>query len=256
MAKIKLTKKKPEKRLRKYLKRRAGRARSGRVTVRHRGGGARRLYRIIDFGQKTMDKPGKVIALEYDPYRTGYLMLLQYDNNKKAYKIAPEGIKTGDTVLVSEKAEIKIGNRMKLKNILPATQIFNIELNPGKGGQIVRSAGASALVLSHEGKYTHLKMPSKEIRKVLSECFATIGQVSHAGHRYEKLRKAGQTRLKGRRPQNRGTVMSPRAHPHGGGEGKTPIGLPHPKTPWGKPARGVKTRRRKSTEKYIIKRRK
>ena len=204
----------------------------------------------------------------------------EFDNNQIKYKVDETGNKTEFPVAISlgtsgiqafygileniirnsgrhsDKAEIKIGNRMKLKNIPIGTQVFNIELSPGKGGQIVRAAGTSAQVLAHEGKYTHLKMPSKEIRKVLSECFATIGQVSHPTHRYEKLKKAGQVRLKGRRPQVRGTVMSPRAHPHGGGEGKTPIGLPYPKTPWGKPARGVKTRKRKWTDKYIIKRRK
>lgn len=251
-----LTKKKPEKKLLIRLKRRAGRARSGRITVRHRGGGAKRLYRKIDRGQKRMDAPARVLALEYDPYRTAYLMLLEYSDAKKSYRLAPQGIKIGETVITSEAAEIKIGNRLKLKNIPVGTEVFNIELTLGKGGQIVRSAGTSAQVLSREGKYTNLKMPSKEIRKMLSECFATIGRVSHPEHKYERLKKAGQTRLKGRRPQVRGTVMSPRAHPHGGGEGKTPIGLPYPKTPWGKPARGVKTRRRKSTDKYIIKRRK
>lgn len=251
-----LTKKKPEKRLLVRLNKRAGRAHSGRLTVRHHGGGAKKLYRIVDFGQRKIDTPAKLIALEYDPNRTALLMLLEYQDGEKVYRLAPAGIQVGDTVVVSEAAEIKIGNRLKLKNVPVGTNIFEIELSPGKGGQIVRSAGTSAQVLSREDKYTHLKMPSKETRKVLSECFATVGQASHTEHRYEKLRKAGQTRLKGRRPRVRGTVMSPRAHPHGGGEGKTPIGLKYPKTPWGKPARGVRTRRRKSTDKYIIKRRK
>ena len=250
-----LTKKKPEKRLLLRLKKRAGRARSGRITVRHRGGGVKRLYRIVSFKQEKKDILAKVIALEYDPYRTAYLMLLEYSDGKRAYRLAPHGIKVGGEVIVSEKAEAKIGNRSKLRNIPIGTDVFNIELKPGKGGQIVRAAGTSALVLSHEAKYTLLKMPSKEIRKVLSQCFATVGQVSHTEHKYEKLRKAGQVRLKGRRPQVRGTVMSPRAHPHGGGEGKTPIGLPYPKTPWGKQAIGGKTRRRKWTDKYIIKKR-
>jgi len=251
-----LTKEKPEKKLLLRLKKRAGRSKSGRITVRHRGGGVKRLYRIVDFGQKKKDIPAKVIALEYDPYRTAYLMLLEYEDGKKCYRLAPHDIKVGDKVKISETTEIKIGNRLKLKNIPVGTEVFNVELKPGRGGQIVKAAGTAAQVLAHEQKYTHLKMPSKEVRKVLSECFATIGRVSHPEHRYKKLKKAGQTRLKGRRPQVRGTVMSPRAHPHGGGEGKTPIGLPHPKTPWGKPARGVKTRKRKSTDKYIIKRRK
>jgi len=251
-----LTKKKPEKKLLLRLRKSAGRARTGKITIRHRGGGVKRLYRIINFGQEKKDQIAKVIALEYDPYRTAFIALLEYPDGQRVYRLAPHDIKIGDEVVIADKAEIKIGNRMKLKNIPIGTQVFNIELSPGKGGQIVRAAGTSAQVLAHEGKYTHLKMPSKEIRKVLSECFATIGQVSHPTHRYEKLKKAGQVRLKGRRPQVRGTVMSPRAHPHGGGEGKTPIGLPYPKTPWGKPARGVKTRKRKWTDKYIIKRRK
>jgi large subunit ribosomal protein L2 len=251
-----LTKKKPEKRLLIRLKKRAGRSRSGRITVRHRGGGVKRLYRKVDFGQERIDAAAEVLSLEYDPYRTTRIMLLKYSNGGKAYRLAPEGIKVKDKVITAEEAEIKIGNRIKLKNIPIGTSVFNIELKPNKGGQIVRSAGASALVLAHENKYTHLKMPSKEIRKVLSSCFATIGQTSYATHKYSKLRKAGQTRLKRKRPQVRGTVMPPSAHPHGGGEGKTSIGMPYPKTPWGKPARGVKTRRRKSTDKYIIKRRK
>lgn len=251
-----LTKKKPEKKLLVRLKKRAGRNKAGRITVRHRGGGAKRFYRKVSFGQERINDSAKVIALEYDPYRTAFLMLLEYPDTEKAYRLAPRGIKIQDTIQIAEKTEIKFGNRLKLKNIQIGIEVFNVELIPGNGGKIIRSAGTSAQVLAHEGKYTHLKMPSKEIRKVLSECFGTIGQVSHSEHRYEKLRKAGQTRLKGRRPQVRGTVMSPRAHPHGGGEGKTPIGMPGPKTPWGKPARGVKTRRRKLTNKYIIKRRK
>lgn len=251
-----LTKKKPEKRLLLYLKRRAGRAKSGRVTIRHRGGGAKRLYRLVDFGQEKINKPGKVIALEYDPYRTAYLILLEYPDGSKAYQLAPTDIKIGDDVIISEKTKVKTGNRMKLKNIPIGTFVYNIEITPEKGGQIVRSAGTNAQILTHDEKYTHLKMPSKETRKILSECYATIGQISRPEHRYQKLRKAGQTRLKGRRPQVRGTVMSPRSHPHGGGEGKTPIGLKYPKTPWGKHALGVKTRKRKWTDKYIIKRRK
>ncbi|MBL7156251.1 MAG: 50S ribosomal protein L2 [Candidatus Pacebacteria bacterium] len=250
------TKKEPEKRLLIRIKRRAGRAKSGRITVRHQGGGAKRLYRIIDFGQKRKDEQAKVIAIEYDPYRTSYLILLEYPDGKKVYRLALDQIKVGDSIVIAEKAENKIGNRMKLINIPLGVMVCNVEMIPEKGGKIVRSAGASALILSHEGKYTHLKMPSKEIRKILSQCYATIGQISNTEHRYKKLRKAGQTRLMGKRPQVRGTVMSPRAHPHGGGEGKTPIGMPAPKTPWGKPARGVKTRRNKSTNKYIIQTRK
>jgi len=256
MAKKKIfTKSKPEKKLLKRLKKRAGRSKSGRITVRHKGGGVKRLYRIISFGQEELGKKGKVIALEYDPYRAAYIMLLEYEDGKKYYRLAPHEIKVGDTIEINNKAEIKTGNRMRLKNMPIGTEVFNIELIPQKGGQIVRSAGTSAQVLAHEGKYTNLLMPSKEIRKVLAENFATVGKVSRPEYRYEKLKNAGQTRLKGKRPQVRGSVMSPRAHPHGGGEGKTTIGLSHPKTPWGKPAIGTKTRKRKWTEKYIIKKR-
>lgn len=254
--KKKITKNKPEKKLVKRITRRAGRAKSGRITVRHRGGGAKRLYRIIDFGQKIRDEEGEVKAIEYDPFRTANIMLVLYPGGKKQYRLAPNGMEVGEKIIIGDKVPIKRGNRLRLKNIPIGTEIFNIELAPNKGGQIVRSAGTSAQILAHEGKYTNLLMPSKEARKILSQCFATIGRVSRTEHKYQKLEKAGQTRLKGRRPQVRGTVMSPKAHPHGGGEGKTPIGLPHPKTPWGKPARGVKTRRRKNTNKYIIKKRK
>jgi len=250
------TKKKPEKRLLIRLKKRAGRSKSsGRLTVRHSGGGLRKRYRIVDFGQEKINQPGKIIALEYDPNRTAYLMLVQYADGKKSYQLAPQSISIGDEIITAEQAKPKTGNRIKLKNIPLGTAVYNIELNPQKGGQIVRSAGASALILSQEGKYTTLKMPSKEIRKILSECFASIGQISFPEHRYQKLRKAGQVRLKGRRPEVRGTAMNPPDHPHGGGEGRTPRGLPYPKTPWGKPALGVKTRKRKNTDKYIIKRR-
>ncbi len=250
-----ITKHKPEKKLLVRLKKHAGRNSAGKITIRHRGGGAKRLYRLINLGQERIDQPAQVIGIEYDPYRTAYIMLLEYEDGKKAYRIAPKGIKTRESVVVAEKALIKIGNRARLENIPIGTMVFNIELVPEQGGKIVRSAGVSAEVLAHEGKYTNIKMPSKEIRKVHRKCFATIGRVSHFDHRFEKLRKAGQTRWRRRRPQVRGTVMAPNAHPHGGGEGKTPVGMPGPKTPWGKPARGVKTRRRKSTSKYIIKRR-
>jgi len=250
------TKTEPEKKLIVKLQRRAGRGNFGKITVRHKGGGAKRFYRMVNFGQERIDEPVKVIAFEYDPYRPAYLMLLEYADGKRCYRLAPHGIKIGDTVITSEKTEIKIGNRMKLKNMPIGTEVFDVELKLGMGAQMVRAAGATAQILAQEGKYIHLKMPSKEVRKVLSESFATIGQVSHPEHRYEKLRKAGQSILKGIRPHVRGTVMSPRAHPHGGGEGKTPIGMPFPKTPWGKPARGVKTRKRKNTNQFIIEKRK
>lgn len=250
-----LTKKEPEKKLLLSLKKNAGRSRSGRITVRHRGGGVKRLYRIVDFGQEKLGTPAKVIALEYDPNRTAFLMLLEYQDGEKRYQIAPHDIKIGDEIICSEETEIKIGNRMKLKNIPVGTMVYNIEIQPGQGGRLVRSAGTAAKVLAQEEKFTHLEMPSKEVRKIFSECFASIGQVSHPTKRFEKIGKAGRRRLKGWRPTVRGGAMIPPDHPHGGGEGKTPIGLKHPKTPWGKPALGVKTRKRKNTDKYIIKRR-
>ena len=253
--KIKLSKERPEKKLLVSLKKKAGRGRSGRITVRHRGGGRRKLYRILDFGQEKMDIPAKVKSLQYDPNRTAYIMLLEYKDGEKRYRLAPNAIKVEDEIVCSEKAPIRIGNRIKLKNIPAGTQIYNIEIRPGGGGKLVRGAGGAAKVLSKEGKYCNLEMPSKEVRKILAEAFATIGQVSHPEKRFEKIGKAGSKRRKGWRPVVRGAAMNPKDHPHGGGEGKTPIGLPYPKTPWGKIAIGGKTRRRKHTDKYIIKRR-
>jgi large subunit ribosomal protein L2 len=251
-----LTKKEPEKRLLLAFKKRAGRARTGRITVRHRGGGVKRLYRIVDFGQEKLGIPGKVIAVEYDPYRTAFIALVEYQDGEKRYILAAHDLKVGDEIICAEKTEIKIGNRMKLKNIPVGTQVYNIELEPGRGGKIVKAAGTSAKVLAQEEKFTHLEMPSGEIRKVSQECFASIGQVSHPEKKFEKIGKAGRRRLKGWRPTVRGTAMNPPSHPHGGGEGRAPIGLKYPKTPWGKPALGVKTRKRRWTDKYIIKRRK
>ncbi|MDI6603271.1 MAG: 50S ribosomal protein L2 [Patescibacteria group bacterium] len=251
-----LTKKEPEKKLLISLKKRAGRGRSGRITIRHRGGGVKRLYRLIDFGQEKLGQKGKVIALEYDPNRTAYIALVEYSDGEKRYILASKDLKIGDEIVCQEAAEIKIGNRMKLINVPVGTPVYNIELEPGKGGKMVRSAGTSAKVIAQEPPYTHLEMPSKEIRKVSQQCFASIGQVSHPEKRFEIIGKAGRRRLKGWRPTVRGTAMIPPSHPHGGGEGKTPIGLKHPKTPWGKPAKGVKTRKKKWTDKLIIKRRK
>lgn len=250
-----LSKKNPEKGLLLPLKKKAGRAVSGRVSVRHRGGGVKRLYRKVDFGEEKIDIPAKVVALEYDPNRTAYLMLLEYEDGEKRYRLSPHGIRVGEGVICSNATEVNLGNRMKLKNIPVGTAVYNIEIMPQKGGQLVRGAGTAAKVLSREGKYCHLEMPSKEIRKILSESFATVGQVSHPEKRFEKIGSAGGRRRKGWRPAVRGTVMNPRDHPHGGGEGRAPVGLPHPKTPWGKPALGVKTRKRKKTDKFIIKRR-
>ncbi len=250
-----LTKKEPEKKLLLPLKKKAGRNFSGKITIRHRGGGVKRLYRLIDFGQEKLGQKGKVVALEYDPNRTAYIALIEYEDGEKRYILAAKDLKVGDEIICQEAAEIKIGNRMKLINVPIGIQVYNIELEPGKGGKIVRSAGTSAKVISQEPPYTHLELPSKEIRKVSQQCFASIGQVSHPEKRFEIIGKAGRRRLKGWRPTVRGGAMIPPAHPHGGGEGKTPIGLKYPKTPWGKPARGVKTRKKKWTDKYIIKRR-
>lgn len=250
-----LTKKKPEKRLLVYLPKRGGRARSGRITIRHRGGGEKRLYRIIDFGQEKLNIPAKIAAIEYDPNRTAFIMLLKYQDDDKRYRIAPNGIKVGEEVICADKAEIKLGNRMQLGGILVGTMVFEVELQPGRGGQLARSAGSGATVLAHEGKYTNLGMPSGEVRKILSACFASVGAVSRPEHIYVNLGKAGKSRYLGKRPHVRGTAMNPVDHPHGGGEGRAPIGLKAPKTPWGKPALGVKTRRRKWTDKYILQRR-
>jgi len=250
-----LTKKEPEKKLLKFIKKKAGRARSGRITVRHRGKGAKRLYRIIDFGQEKLGLQAKVVALEYDPYRTSFIALLEYQDGEKRYILAPQNLKIGDEIIISEKAGIRPGNRRKLKNIPVGTQLYNIEIEPGKGGKLVRGAGTAAKILAQEGKFVHLEMPSSEIRRISRECFASIGMVSRPEHKFTTLSKAGRTRHMRRRPAVRGTAMVPADHPHGGGEGRAPIGLKHPKTPWGRPALGGKTRKKKWTDKYIIKRR-
>ena len=230
---------------------------SGRITTRHKGGGVKKLYRIIEFSQTIMDMPAKVIALEYDPNRTAFIALIEYANGNKQYIIAPQDLKVDDQVVFSEKAALTAGNRIKLKNIPVGTNVYNIELDPGRGGKLVRSAGSAAQVLAQENGYTNLKMPSTEIRKVSGECFANIGMVSNPENKYYTVGKAGKSRMKGRRPHVRGSAMNPVDHPHGGGEGRQPIGLKHPKTPWGRPALGVKTRNRKKwTNKYIIQRRK
>ncbi len=250
-----LSKKKPEKKLLLSIKQKAGRSSSGRVSVRHRGGGVKRLYRVVDFGQEKMGIPAKVVAIEYDPNRSAFLALLEYADGEKRYRLAPHNLKVGDDIICAEKEEPKLGYRMRLENIPAGVGVYNIELMPDRGGKIIRSAGASATILAKEGKYCHLEMSSKEVRKVPLKCFASIGQVSHPEKRFEKIGTAGSKRRKGWRPVTRGKAMNPRDHPHGGGEGKTPIGLRYPKTRWGKHALGVKTRRRKSTNKYIIKRR-
>ncbi len=251
-----LTKKKPEKKLLLTLKRKAGRGAGGRISVRHKGGGVKKRYRIIDFGQAKIDIPAKVIAFEYDPNRTAFIVLLEYQDKEKRYRLAPQDLKVGDEVIISEKTEVRPGNRMKLKNIPIGTFVFNLEIIPNKGGKLVRGAGTAAKVMAYEAGFTHLVLPSSETRKISGNCFATCGQISFPEHRFVVLGKAGRVRKKGIRPTVRGSAMNPVDHPHGGGEGKTGIGLKYPKTPWGKPALGVKTRRRKNTNKYIIKRRK
>ncbi len=253
-----LTKKKSEKSLTKYVRRSNGRSKaSGRITTRHKGGGVKKLYRVIEFSQTKMDMPATVIALEYDPNRTGFIALLEYADKTKQYIIAPQGLKVGDSIMFAENAPLTPGNRLRLKNIQVGTSVYNIELEPGRGGILVRSAGNAAQVLAQEHGFTNLKMPSSEVRKVKDECFATVGMVSNPENRFYRVGKAGKSRLKGRRPHVRGSAMNPVDHPHGGGEGRQPIGLKHPKTPWGLPALGVKTRyKKKWTNKYIISRRK
>ncbi len=252
-----LTKKKAEKSLLKYIKRNVGRGNSGRITVRHKGGGVKKLYRIIEFSQTKIDMPAKVIALEYDPNRTAFIALIEYTDKQRQYIISPQGLKVNDEIIFSKKAPLTPGNRTQLKNVPVGLMVYNIELEPGKGGKIVRSAGSSAQVLASDGNYVSLKMPSTEVRKFLGECFASIGMVSNPENRFYTLGKAGKSRLKGRRPHVRGSAMNPVDHPHGGGEGRQPIGLRYPKTPWGKHALGVKTRKRnKWSNKLIISRRK
>lgn len=252
-----LSKAPSEKRLLKYVRRSVGRSKAtGRITTRHKGGGVKKLYRIIEFAQKRIDAPAKVVALEYDPNRTGFIALIEYTDKERQYIIAPQGLKAGDEIVFAEKAPLNPGNRVKLKNIPVGTAVYNVELDPGKGGKLIRSAGSSAQVLAQEEGYTNLKMPSTEVRKFHSECFATIGMVSNPENRFYRVGKAGKSRMKGRRPHVRGSAMNPVDHPHGGGEGRQPIGLKHPKTPWGLPALGVKTRNRKKwTNKFIISRR-
>ncbi len=250
-----ITKTEPEKSLLRPLKKKAGRNVQGRITVRHRGGGHKRLYRLIDFKRDKHGIPARVASIEYDPNRSARIALLVYADGEKRYIIAPLGLRVGDTVMSGPDAEIRVGNALPLERIPLGTQVHNVELYPGRGGQLVRAAGTSAQVLAKEGDYVTLRLPSGEVRLVRKECMATIGQVGNVEHGNIKLGKAGRKRWLGRRPHVRGSAMSPRDHPHGGGEGRTPIGLPGPKSPWGKPTLGKKTRRNKATDKYIIRRR-
>lgn len=249
-----LTKKKPERSLTVKLKKHAGRDRRGRISVRHHGGGAKKLYRQVDFKFLPFEGKAKVLALEYDPYRAAFIALLEMPNKSKKYIIAPDSLKVGAEITSGVKS-LKIGNRLRLADIPVGVQIHNVELQPKRGGQLARSAGSFVTVSAKEGKYAHLKLASSEIRKVLLECMASIGRVSNLTHNLQRIAKAGRKRHMGVRPTVRGKAMYPQAHPHGGGEGVNPIGLKYPKTPWGKPALGVKTRRNKRTDKFIVARR-
>ena len=252
-----ITKTKPEKTLLESQSHTAGRNSYGHITVRHRGGGHKQKYRIIDFKRNKDNAKAVVKAIEYDPNRTANIALLHYTDGIKAYILAPKGLKVGDIVESGDEVDIKPGNALALKNIPTGTAIHNIELKPGKGGQLVRSAGASAQVLGVDGDYTLIRLQSGELRKILSSCRATIGVVGNEQHSLIQLGKAGRKRWLGKRPQSRGSVMNPNDHPHGGGEGKAPVGRPQPMTPWGKKARGIKTRDiKKASEKLIIRHRK
>ncbi|MGQ9541385.1 MAG: 50S ribosomal protein L2 [Armatimonadota bacterium] len=252
-----ITREEPEKSLLAPLKKSGGRNNQGRTTVRFRGGGNKRRYRIIDFKRDKIGVPGKVVGIEYDPNRSARIALIQYADGEKRYILCPEGLKVGDPILSGEDADIKPGNALPLRAIPLGTMIHNIELVPGKGGQLVRSAGVAAQLVAKEGKYAQVRLPSGEVRMIHLECKATIGQVGHAEHENESLGKAGKSRYLGRRPHVRGSAMTPRDHPHGGGEGKAPVGRRGgPVTPWGKPTLGKKTRRRKQSDKFIVRRRK
>ena len=250
-----VTKNKPEKSLLLPLKKRAGRNSQGRMTVRHRGGGAKRRLRIIDFKRDEIGVPGRVAAIEYDPNRSARIALIYYVDGDKRYILAPLGLNVGNTIRAGSGAEIKPGNALPLRLIPSGTLVHNIELQKGKGGQLVRSAGNSAQIVAKEGKYALIRLPSGEARRIHSDCMATIGQLGNVDHQGIKLGKAGRKRWLGWRPTVRGSAMTPRDHPHGGGEGRSPIGLPGPKTPWGKPALGYKTRKPKASDKLIVKRR-
>ncbi len=250
-----ITKRTPEKALVAPQKSRGGRNSQGKLTVRHRGAGAKRQLRIVDFKRDKTGVPGKVAAIEYDPNRSANLALIHYADGDKRYIVSPSGVKVGETLKVAEDAELKPGNTLPLKNMPTGTLIHNIETEVGRGGKLARSAGAAAQLMAKEGDYVLIRLPSGEMRRVRVECRATVGQVGNLEHSNIKLGKAGRKRLMGWRPVVRGSAMTPRDHPHGGGEGRTPIGMPGPKTPWGKPALGYKTRKPKHSDKLIVKRR-
>lgn len=251
-----LSKVAPEKSLLEPMTKNSGRNSYGRITVRHRGGGNRRKYRIIDFKRQKTNIPATVLTLEYDPNRSAHIALVQYEDGEKSYIIAPNGLKVGDTIVAGETADIKPGNALPLSSIPTGTFIHNVELYPGKGAQFARAAGIMAQLMAKEGKFALLRLPSGELRNVPVECMATVGQVGNTDHENVKIGKAGRKRNMGIRPTVRGSVMNPCDHPHGGGEGKSPIGRPGPVTPWGKPALGYKTRKKRNrTDKFIVKRR-
>jgi len=250
-----ITKKKPEKRLTVAKKQRAGRATSGRISTRHRGGGAKRLIRIVDFKRDKPGVPGRVAAIEYDPNRSARIALVFYRDGDKRYILAPDGVGVNREILSGPDAPVAVGNTLPLANIPTGTMLHNVELQPGRGGQLGRSAGVGVQLMAKDNGYALLRLPSGEMRQVLETCTATIGVVGNPEHQQVKLGKAGRTRHRGRRPQVRGSVMNPVDHPHGGGEGKAPVGMPGPKTPWGKPALGFRTRRNKRTDQYIVRRR-
>ena len=252
-----ITKKSPEKSLLAKKKKNAGRNSYGRITVRHQGGGNRQKYRIIDFKRKKDDMTATVIGIEYDPNRTSNIALIKYEDETLSYILAPVGLKDGDTVVSGANSDIKVGNCLPIENIPVGTMIHNIELNPGQGGKLVRTAGGEAQLMAKEGAYAHVRLPSGEMRLVLARCRATIGTIGNAEHANIKIGKAGRTRHMGIRPTVRGSVMNPVDHPHGGGEGRAPVGHAGPLTPWGKPALGYKTRKKnKKSDKFIVKRRK
>ncbi len=250
-----ITRTSPEKSLLQPLKKSAGRNFRGKITVRHRGGGHKRRYRVIDFKRDKFGIPGRVAAIEYDPNRSARIALVVYADGEKRYIIAPLGLKVGDTVMSGPDAEARVGSALPLMNIPVGTTIHNIELYRGRGGQLVRAAGTSAQLLAKEGKYAHVRLPSGEVRLIDVQCMATVGQVGNTDHGNISLGKAGRKRWLGFRPTVRGSAMDPNSHPHGGGEGRSPIGMPGPKSPWGKPTLGYKTRKNKATDKWIVRRR-
>jgi large subunit ribosomal protein L2 len=250
-----ITRSKPYRPLLRDIRARAGRNNKGRITVRHRGGGHKRRYRVIDFKRDKMNIPARVESIEYDPNRSARIALVLYADGERRYIIAPLGLRVGDTVVSGPDADVRVGNTLPIRAIPVGSLLHNVELEPGRGGQLARAAGTSAQLLAKEGSYAQVRLPSGEVRLVHENCMATIGQVGNTDHGNIKLGKAGRKRWLGWRPTVRGSAMDPNSHPHGGGEGRSPIGMPGPKTPWGKPALGMKTRRNKRTDRFIVRRR-